>query len=189
MSEDKRSKLRRSFIGRLATSRIGSFSIIGLGLTIFGLPFIPFVKNTWGWSSDSANLAQAIISIVANFVLNYFFTWNDQHLMQFRHHVGRYVIAKCFTLTINAVLFRIALLGFQLVFGSIWWIFTADSFAYLFSTAIITFLNYPIMGTFVFGGGSVRSDARLLFLRLWEWAMLPVRFVRKSPKSDPHKEE
>lgn len=159
---ESRQKRLQSTIGRLATSRLGNFGIIGITLTVFGLVFIE-VGHRFGWDADAANAAQAVISIFSNFLLNYYFTWSDMHMLSFRKHVSRFVIAKVGTLTVNIMLFAVAQFLFRSFFGEHWAIFSASSFAYLGSTGFITIANYPIMDDFVFGTGRWQDDMRLMF--------------------------
>lgn len=179
MGFDRRQRRIRGFVGQLLTSRVGSFSLIGIALTVFGAIFIPVAKN-WGWETGAANFVQAIISIVLNFLLNYWFTWSDARLLSFKQHVGRFVAAKVATVTINQILFVGAEAVFRMLFGGSVLFVTDYLFAYVFSTGVITLANYAIMDTFVFGKGTWRDDAVAMLRRLWSWVTFRFLFKKGS---------
>lgn len=153
-----RRKIQGSLIGNIVNSKVGSFAIIGILLTIFGAVFIRFARGA-GWDPDDANKAQALISIVLNFILNYLFTWDDEHFLSFRNHVARFVASKFVTYEVNKFLFSLSMVLFHVLFGvSIQGVISDDNTSYIISTGIITLLNYPIMKYFVFGHNDWATD-------------------------------
>lgn len=169
---------------RIIETRIGSFSAIGIGLTIFGEVYIAAAPLLL-ISKDQANLQQAIISVILNFVLNYKKTWRDR---QGTNWVGwqalRFAFSKVATITINRQLFLLLMLVFQSKFGPSvdfhgWSIMTDFTFAYIWATLAIMYVNYFNMDEFVFGQHSWYEDlARMMIAMI----VFPYLFAKKAYK-------
>lgn len=129
--------------------RFASFGSIGIALTVFGAIFIEIAVKL-GMSAEMANLIQAIISVVLNFLLNNATTWRDRRESSFRSRVGRYVIAKAISIPLNQFIFIGALRFFDAVLATQFNFLSNTLFAYLASTGAIMVYNYVVGDKFVF---------------------------------------
>lgn len=117
--------------------RFSSFGAIGLGLTIFGALFIEGAVLV-GMAAETANLIQAIISIVLNFYLNRQITWKDRREHSLKVQIGRYALGKAISISINQWIFTVVLS------------FSTPFIAYMVSTVVIMVYNFFLGDRIVF---------------------------------------
>lgn len=148
---------------KVFSRRFRNFGIIGIALTVFGAVFIEVAPHI-GLSVEMANFIQAVISVVLNFILNYFFTWDDRRSLRMRTRAARFATSKVVTVLLNQAVFVISQAAFFALFGDTLWFLPDHQFAYVVSTGFIMLVNYRLMDVFVFGESSWTKDLRQL---LW----------------------
>jgi putative flippase GtrA len=60
------------------TARVSAFAAVGLGVTALSFGTLALLIEVLGWSPHVAYVAQAAVSIEANFLLNRRITWGDR---------------------------------------------------------------------------------------------------------------
>jgi putative flippase GtrA len=60
------------------TMRVSAFAAVGLGVTALSFGMLALLIEILGWSPHAAYVAQAAVSIEANFLLNRRLTWSDR---------------------------------------------------------------------------------------------------------------
>lgn len=131
-------RARDYLLRRFNVRKYGSFAFIGLYLTVYGGVFIQVC--VWlAIDANLANFAQAIISVVANFVMNRKTTWKDRRDIPVWAQVILYTIGKFISIPLNALVFA--------------WVlgWSTPLIAYGISTVLITAYNYLLGEKFVYG--------------------------------------
>lgn len=127
-----------SLVELLSSTKV-KFLIVGGSVAVGGALML-FLLVKIGLSPEVANPIQAITSIVANFLLNNFWTWRHRQNHTFATKAGRFAVAKVITLLLNQFFFVL-----MHTIGGIPYMVT-----YFVNLALLTLVNYILNENFVF---------------------------------------
>jgi putative flippase GtrA len=118
--------------------RFASFSVIGGFVFVLGLALQAFLVQVWGLGSIASYLVQAVVSIEASFLLNYYWTWRDKKA-RFWSAWYRFNTQKIITSVFNLLIYA-ALVAVHVNY----------LVANVATTAIFTAVNYVIGNSWTF---------------------------------------